>query len=80
MFQRAAKQVVLLENWQAHLFLDDIRQLHEQGRIPWKELHFYFRRAPEWDNRPHLMVISATPLDYEPLTDYGVLLSGTMGE
>jgi len=75
MFQIATKQVVLLENWRHHLFLDDIRRLHAQGRIPWKELHFYFRRAPEMGNRPHLMVISATPLDYEPLTDYNALLS-----
>lgn len=75
MFQLATKQVVLLENWKAHLFMDDIRQLHEQRRIPWQNLHFYFRRAPEMGNRPHLMVISAIPLDYEPLEDYDLLLS-----
>ena len=76
MFQLATKQVVLLENWSRHPFLEDIRRLHAQGRIAWKELHFYFRRALELGDRPHLMVISPTPLDYEPLEDYAVMLTG----
>lgn len=76
MFQAATKQVILMENWQRHPFLEDIQRLHAQERLPWKELHFYFRRAPELGDRPHLMVISAAPLDYEPLEDYDLLRSG----
>jgi len=75
MFQIAMKQVVLVENWAYHPFLDDIRQLHAQGRIPWKEVHCYFRRALELGDRPHLMIASAAPLNYEPLEDYPLLLS-----
>lgn len=75
MFGIATKQVVLLENWQRHPFLEDIRRLHAQGRLPWAGLHVYFRRAPELGDKPHLMVVSAVPLDYEPLEDYGVMLS-----
>jgi SAM-dependent methyltransferase len=77
-FQAATKQVVLMENWQRHPFLSDIRGLHAQGRIPWETPHFYFRRAPEMGGKPHLMVVSATPLDYEPLADYDALLSGIL--
>lgn len=75
-FQVAAKQVVLMENWQRHPFLSDIRGLHAQGRIPWETLHFYFRRAPELGGKPHVMVVSATPLGYEPLEDYDALRLG----
>jgi SAM-dependent methyltransferase len=75
LFEIATKQVVMIENWERHPFLEDIRRLHAQGRIPWKSLHFYFRRAPEFGDKPHLMVISAVPLDYEPLEDYNALFS-----
>lgn len=75
MFSAATKQVVMMENWGSHPFLADIRRLHAEGRIPWETSHFYFRRAPELEGKPHLMVVSAAPLDYEPLEDYAVLTS-----
>lgn len=77
MFRLASKQVVLLENWTRHSFLDDIKYLFAQGMIPWQEIYFYQRRAPESQDRPHMMVVSASALSFEPLTDYSQLLSGS---
>ena len=77
LFGAASKQVVLLENWGCHFFVADIKRLHAAGRIPWETLYFYFRRAPELGDKPHLLVVSAAPLDYEPLEDDAVLMSGT---
>ena len=39
-------------------------------------LYFYFRRSPELNNHPHLMIISSSKLDYEELVDYKQLISG----
>lgn len=77
MFRLASRHVVLLENWTRHPFLDDITSLFGQGMIPWREIHFYQRRSPEAQNRPHMMVVSATELPFEPLTDYAQLLEGS---
>ncbi len=74
MFGLASKQVVLMENWTRHPFLDDIKHLFSQGMIPWHEIHFYQRRLPEYQHRT-LMVVSASPLSFEPLADYSQLLS-----
>jgi len=76
LFRMATRQVVLMENWSPHRFLDAIRSLHEKQMIPWADLHCYFRRAPEFGNSPHLMVLSSVPLGYEPLGDYAILLDG----
>ncbi len=69
MFRIARRQVVLMENWERHAFCDDMQQLHHGGMIPWDELYCYFRRAPELGDRPHLVIASCTPLDYELLAD-----------
>lgn len=75
LFKRARRQVVLMENWTRHTFMDDISGLFEAGRIPWDDLHFHYRSseaAPE----THIMVMSATHLaDYPALTDYDTLLA-----
>jgi SAM-dependent methyltransferase len=76
LFKLATKHVVLMENWRHHEFLDDVRFLHRNRMIPWEHLYSYVRRSPELDNRPHLLVFSSSPLDYEPLHDYEALLSG----
>jgi|688.fasta_scaffold59032_1 SAM-dependent methyltransferase len=77
LFRTARKQVVLMENWTRHAYVDDIRRLHADGRIPWPDVHLYFRRSPEF-GRPHLMIASSVPLaNYEPLTD-GELLRDAM--
>lgn len=74
LFKIASKQVVLMKNWKNHPFLDDIQNLFDQGMLPWKEIYFYFRRAPETGNKPHIMVVSSEPLPFEPLTSYAQLI------
>lgn len=73
LFRLARRQVVLMENWTRHPFLADVRRLHANGMLPWPELHAYFRRSPELDGRPHLMVLSAQELPFEPLADDDLL-------
>ena len=70
MFRLARNQVVMMENWARHAFVDDILRLVEEGRIPWTP-NFYFRRAGE---RPHLLIASREPLTMEPLRDYRQML------
>lgn len=73
LFHMATKQVVLMENWSRHDFVADIRELFERRMIPWTDLHLYFRRAPELANRPHMLVASSIPLEYEELESDAVL-------
>lgn len=73
LFRLSKNHVVLMENWRRHPFLDDITRLFDEGMIPWPNLHAYVRRAPELGNKPHVMVISQRPLEYEPLTRYSLL-------
>lgn len=72
LFKYAGKQVILMENWTTHNFMEDIRQLYRNNCLPWNDIHFYYRISKE-TNRPHLMVISQIPLDYPKLTDYSIL-------
>jgi SAM-dependent methyltransferase len=74
LFRMSQRQVVLMENWSRHQFLEDVQRLHREGMIPWLDLFCYFRRAPEYGDKPHLMVLSSEPLEYEALDDYAVLL------
>ncbi len=77
-FRLATKQVLLMENWTRHDFMNDIIKLHQAGIIGWNKLHFYYRCAPEWNNCPHLMVVSSTELpQYPVLTDYALLTDPT---
>ena len=76
LFKIAKDQVILMENWTAHHFMDDIQFLFDQQMLPWSNLYFYFRRSPELNNHPHLMIISSSKLDYEELVDYKQLISG----
>ena len=74
LFKIASKQVVLMENWKQHPFFDDIKFLSDHGMLPWQQLYFYFRRAPEFQNKPHLMIVSSEPLPFEPLESYSQLV------
>lgn len=76
LFAMASKQVVLMENWKQHAFLSDIKFLYKEGMIPWENIHFYFRRCPELNNKPHLMVVSSEPLDFEVLERDEQLING----
>lgn len=73
LFRLSKSHLILMENWRRHQFLDDIKRLFDEGMIPWSNLHAYVRRAPELGDKPHLMVISQGPLEYEPLTRYSLL-------
>jgi SAM-dependent methyltransferase len=75
LFTLAIKYVVLMENWSRHNFMLDIKSLWEVGNLPWTNVNFYYRIAPEY-GRPHLMVVSTQPLkNYTVLSDYDVLLN-----
>lgn len=65
------KAVVLMENWTRHDFVNDLRQLHEQGLVPeWDQMNLYFRRL---EGKPYIMIASPHELPFEPLTDYDSL-------
>jgi SAM-dependent methyltransferase len=75
-FRVATQQVVLMENWRKHDFMDDIKKMHALKVIPWKEVYFYYRNSEEYKS-PHLMVVSSVPLpQYKKLTDYAILRDG----
>lgn len=57
-----------MENWTRHPFLDDIRRLEAEGRIPWDAVHVHYRVSPEYD-KPHLLVASAEPLPRWPVLE-----------
>lgn len=70
MFRMARHQVVLMENWKRHPFVDDIRRLAGGGMLAW-EPRLHLRR---YDGRPHLLVASREELDLEPLERYDQLV------
>lgn len=72
MFTIATKQVVLMENWKHHHFMDDILSLHSRKMIPWKQVYLYYRLSQELQ-KPHIMVCSSVPLDYPVLDNYDTL-------
>jgi len=76
LFKIASKQVLLMENWCSHNFVKDIWFLFNQRMIPWQDLYMYFRRSPERQNKPHLVVASSVPLDYEPLSSDAIMIRG----
>lgn len=72
-FKYSTKYVLMMENWTKHDFLDDAKEI--VAKLPeWKDAKFYFRRSPEYNNKPHLMVVSKGYLEYEQLTNYDTLL------
>lgn len=72
MFSIATKQVVLMENWKHHHFMDDILNLYSRKLIPWKQVYLYYRVSQELQ-KPHIMVCSSVPLDYPVLDNYDTL-------
>ena len=74
LFKISKKQVVLMENWTTHPFLEDIKRLEQEKKLPWANVHYYYRRSSDQGEKTTIMIISAVPLGYEPLIDYGTLL------
>jgi SAM-dependent methyltransferase len=73
MFSIANKQVILMENWTKHRFMDDIDRLFERKKIPWPEIHYHYRISNEL-KKAIIMIVSPTPIEeYPVLTDYKVL-------
>ena len=73
MFRLARQQVVLMENWKRHEFMDDIKSLFDKKRLTWENVHFHYRNSSE-TGKPHLMIISRSPLSQYPvLTTYNTL-------
>lgn len=72
LFKYARKQVILMENWTTHNFMDDIQQLFQNNSFSWTNIYFYYRRTTEHKS-PYLMIISQIPLDYPKLTNYKIL-------
>lgn len=71
----AKRQVILMENWNNHNYMGDIQGLKNHGMIEWPEIYFHYRVAPERENKPHIMIISATDLkSYPVLKDYQLLV------
>lgn len=73
LFHAATRQVVLMENWKRHNFMEDINELFNKNIIPWKQIFYYYRDSEEL-KKPHIMLVSAVPLpQYKILEDYRVL-------
>lgn len=75
LFRVATKQVVLMENWKRHDFMSDIQKLFSLKIIQWNELYFYYREIEDIA-KPHLMIVSSTPINnYKELKEYSILSS-----
>ncbi len=75
LFNISQKYVVLMENWQAHEFLKDVRYLFNKKLISWDKLYVYYRIAKE-DPSTRVMICSRSPLNYSELTDYREMTKG----
>ena len=69
LFQVAGRQVVIIENWEDHDYLEDIRELIAAGGIGWGDTHFYTRASDEGDEA-RLMIVSKTVLPFPELDQY----------
>lgn len=73
LFKIASKQVVLMENWRQHAFLDDILMLYKQNKIAWPNLYVYYRKSD--NDQTKLLIVSSVVLSgYTELNDYNVML------
>jgi hypothetical protein len=73
LFRTARRQVVLMENWQRHDLMADIRQLHASGAIPWGRVLLYFREAADGQGARILVASAGELAGYRTLDDYRIL-------
>jgi len=71
LFNVSNKHVLLMERWKNHNIMEDIKNLHQQKKIEWDKIFFYYKNSTE-TNKPHLMICSKEILPYPELTDYNV--------
>ena len=67
LFRIAGRQVLLMENWQRHSFVSDIKQLHELGIIGWQDLYLYRREVVTQQGQARLLVASSVELPFRVL-------------
>lgn len=77
MFRLARKQVLLVENWRRHEFMDDIRSLFDGKRLGWEKVCFHYRNSST-TGKPHLMIVSRSPLPQYPVLDHYSMLKETV--
>jgi len=65
MFRLARKQVVMIENWNSHDYVADIRKLQELGITGWSSIYCYVRRKSRETEKASALVVSLTPLQLE---------------
>jgi trans-aconitate methyltransferase len=68
LFQIARNQVLMVENWSFHEFVQDVRQLRAAANLPWSEVYLYYRAATK-GGAASIMIASRTTLGYPELTD-----------
>ena len=73
LFKMAKKYVILYESMKNHHFLDDIKKLHLEKKIAWKNVFFYYRINKE-TGLPAGLICSPSYLNYPELTDYNILI------
>ena len=67
LFRIAERQVILMENWQRHSFVSDIRHLRELGIIGWRDLYLYRREIATQQGQAKLLVASSVEVPFEDL-------------
>ena len=72
LFKYAKKQVILVENWKKHNFMESIKYLYKNNMLPWESIFFYYRESEE-SHTTRIMIISAERLHYQELTNYAQL-------
>jgi len=60
-FRYATKQIILMENWNYHNFMQSIELLFSQQMLAWDNIYMYYRDSKEL-GKPHIMVVSSEPL------------------
>ena len=65
MFRLARKQVVMIENWNSHDYVADIRKLQELGITGWSSIYCYVRRKSRETEKASALVVSSKPLQLE---------------
>lgn len=77
MFRLARNQVLLVENWRRHEFMDDIKSLLDGKRLGWGNAHFHYRDSSV-TGKPLLMIASRTPLPQYPVLEKYATLKETV--